>query len=72
MTITRQKDRQAGGSIVADDDDNEFDNIITELNAHTAATAAHGATGAVVGTTNTQTLTNKTLSGAILTGDTTF
>lgn len=29
---------------------------------HAAATAAHGATGAVVGTTNTQTLTNKTLT----------
>jgi hypothetical protein len=29
---------------------------------HEAATAAHGATGAVVGTTNTQTLTNKDLS----------
>lgn len=32
--------------------------------AHIEATAAHGATGAVVGTTNTQTLTNKTISGA--------
>ncbi|KKM20020.1 hypothetical protein LCGC14_1649720, partial [marine sediment metagenome] len=30
--------------------------------AHVAATAAHGATGAVVGTTNTQSLTNKTIS----------
>jgi len=30
--------------------------------AHIALTAAHGATGAVVGTTNTQTLTNKTLT----------
>lgn len=29
---------------------------------HEAATTAHGATGAVVGTTNTQTLTNKTIS----------
>ena len=29
---------------------------------HAALTAAHGATGAVVGTTNTQTLTNKTLT----------
>jgi len=29
---------------------------------HLDATAAHGATGAVVGTTNTQTLTNKTLT----------
>jgi len=32
--------------------------------SHIEATAAHGATGAVVGTTNTQTLTNKTISGA--------
>lgn len=31
---------------------------------HLDATAAHGATGALVGTTNTQTLTNKTISGA--------
>lgn len=31
---------------------------------HIDATAAHGATGAVVGTTNTQTLTNKTISGS--------
>ena len=33
-----------------------------DLDAHTAATVAHGATGAVVGTTNVQTLTNKTLT----------
>lgn len=32
------------------------------IDSHLAATAAHGATGAVVGTTNTQTLTNKTLT----------
>jgi hypothetical protein len=31
---------------------------------HEAATVAHGATGAVVGTTNTQTLSNKTVSGS--------
>lgn len=36
----------------------------TEFDAHTTATAAHGATGAVVGTTNTQTLTNKTITAA--------
>lgn len=34
--------------------------------AHVAATAAHGATGAVVGTTNTQTLTNKTLTSPVI------
>jgi microcystin-dependent protein len=32
------------------------------VSTHTDATAVHGATGAVVGTTNTQTLTNKTLT----------
>ena len=32
------------------------------VSTHAALTATHGATGAVVGTTNTQTLTNKTLT----------
>jgi microcystin-dependent protein len=32
------------------------------VSTHTDATAVHGATGTVVGTTNTQTLTNKTLT----------
>ena len=35
-----------------------------EANQHIEATTGHGATGAVVGTTNTQTLTNKTISAA--------
>lgn len=34
-----------------------------DLVTHAALTAAHGATGAVVGTTNTQTLTGKTING---------
>jgi len=33
---------------------------------HMAATTGHGATGAVVGTTNTQTLTNKTLTAPVI------
>ena len=48
-----------------------FTNIGTNshatIDAHLAATAAHGATGAVVGTTNTQTLSNKTISQLVLT-----
>jgi len=39
----------------------------SDLTTHTGATEAHGATGAVVGTTNTQTLTNKTLTSPTIT-----
>jgi hypothetical protein len=53
---------------VADKIDKDLDSIYTNLNTHEALTATHGATGAVVGTTNVQTLTNKTISGTTLTG----
>ena len=36
--------------------------VASDLTDHENATVAHGATGAVVGTTNTQTLSNKTIS----------
>ncbi len=36
--------------------------VVGEVATHAALTATHGATGAIVGTTNTQTLTNKTLT----------
>jgi hypothetical protein len=38
------------------------------VSTHASLTEAHGATGAVVGTTNTQTLTNKTLTSPIVSG----
>lgn len=40
----------------------------TAWEEHIASTAEHGATGAVVGTTNTQELTNKTLNASVLKG----
>jgi hypothetical protein len=40
---------------------------LREANDHIEATTGHGATGAVVGTTNTQTLTNKTLTSPVIT-----
>ena len=48
-------------------DHNQFTDIGTnthpQIDIHLAATAVHGVTGSIVGTTDVQTLTNKTLTG---------
>jgi hypothetical protein len=44
--------------------------LTSDITTHANLTEAHGATGAVVGTTNTQTLTNKTLTSPTITSPT--
>jgi len=52
-------------SAAATDATNKANAVAGNLTTHENATAAHGATGAVVGTTNTQTLTNKTIGDTL-------
>jgi len=71
MAYTRATtvDASYGGDSVKQgvlDCDTDITNVFAHLNTHEALTATHGATGAVVGTTNTQTLTNKTLTTPII------
>ena len=69
LTITRAIDQSTGqahsaGAVVRH---MAIGRDYREANTHIEATTGHGATGAVVGTTNTQTLTNKTLTSPVLT-----
>jgi len=46
--------------------DSDLNLLFAWDNAHEADTTTHGATGAIVGTTNTQTLSNKTLTSPVV------
>ena len=50
----------------ADKEERRTSSLVEDTTGHIADTTVHGATGAVVGTTNTQTLTNKTLTSPAL------
>ena len=66
-------DFSASGTYTAANFNDQIDPLYTwgqsTVDGHIAATTGHGATGAVVGTTNAQTLTNKTLTAAVLKSD---
>ena len=71
-SVSNEFDVSAGGELSLDravvdayyDAAGDAAAVASDLTDHENATEAHGATGAVVGTTNTQTLTNKTISYA--------
>jgi hypothetical protein len=71
-SVSNEFDVSAGGELSLDrvvvdayyDAAGSAGDVASDLTDHENATEAHGATGAVVGTTNTQTLTNKTISYA--------
>ena len=55
----------AAEATAATDATNKANAVASDLTDHENATVAHGANGAVVGTTNTQTLTNKTIGDTL-------
>ena len=57
--------QSAAEATAATDATNKANAVASDLTDHENATVAHGATGAVVGTTNTQTLTNKTIGDTL-------
>jgi len=48
--------------------DADIDNTNNAVNAHVADTTTHGTTGAIVGTTDTQTLSSKTFNACTISG----
>lgn len=71
LTVTRAQDGTAGVSHLggATLDHGIVRQDVDESNAHTSATSGvHGVAGAVVGTTDTQTLTSKTLTSPVING----
>jgi len=61
LYFTNQRALDATASAIA----TAAGDVASDLTDHENATEAHGATGAVVGTTNTQTLTNKTIGDTL-------
>jgi len=62
-------DASPGGDTVKSailDLDTDLDGIFTHLNTHEAKVSTHGLTGNIVGTTDAQTLTNKTLTSPVI------
>ena len=68
FTIEREAESSTARTIVVGDEIFAFESAagFDSIFDHLAATATHGATGAVVGTTNVQTLTNKTLTSPVV------
>jgi hypothetical protein len=65
FTNQRALDATAAAYDAAGTAETEAGLVAGDLADHESATVAHGATGAVVGTTNTQTLTNKTIGDTL-------